>query len=235
MRIRMMRIRMMLALVMMALVAGIATMATPATAEVPNVGVVDMLRVSDSYARYAQSRQQLELRKLDLQTVVDEEEKSVMGLLEELEAVRATASQEDIARRRREIEARDRELRQFVQQTNMQFRDDLDTLQLRTKDEIETVVTMVARQKGLTVILERNMTLFAAESLDVTELVIAELNARFRPLPQSPVAGSARPAHPVAASETTSPTSAPTTSVPTSSASGDTSAARRPWPFRQNP
>ncbi len=179
-------------------------LAAPATADVPNVGVVDMLRVTDSYTRYSEGRQRLEARKLELQAIVDEEEKSVLALLEELEAVRATATQEEIMRRRRDIEARDRELREFVGQTNVQFRDELDTLQFRTKDEIETVVQMVARQRGLTLVLEKNMTLFSADVLDITSLIIAELNARFRPLPAT-AAPPARAPRPSTSSSPTQP------------------------------
>lgn len=185
------------ALAALLLLAGLAAVAPDrAAAEVPNVGVVDMLLVTDSYTRYVEGRRALEARKAELQAIVDEEEKSVLALLEELEAVRATATQEEIMRRRREIEGRDRELREFVGQTNMQFRDDLDTLQLRTKDEIETVVQMVARQRGLTLVLEKNMCLYAAPVLEITREVIAELNARFRPLPAAapPAARNARPA-----------------------------------------
>lgn len=190
----------------------------PATANVPSVGVVDMLLVTDSYARYAAARGRLEERKLELQAIVDEEEKSVLGLLEELEAVRATATQEEIMRRRREIEGRDRELREFVGQTNMQFREDLDTLQLRTRDEIETVVHLVARQRGLTLVLEKNMTLYTAETLDITAAVIAELNSRFRPLPAPASPPAARGVRPAAG-----------TSATPAGGSGASSGARPAW------
>lgn len=198
-----------------------ALIPTQASANVPSVGVVDMILVTDSYARYAVARSQLEARKAELQAIVDEEEKSVLGLLEALEAVRATATQEEIMRRRREIEARDRELREFVGQTNMQFRQDLDTLQLRTRDEIETVVHLVARQRGLTLVLEKNMTLYTAEALDITAIVIAELNNRFRPLPTPTAPPSARGTRPAAGTSTTptnesgaSPGSRPAWSTP---------------------
>lgn len=166
--------------------------AAPLRAELPRVGVVDMLRVSESYERYVAARRALERRKADLQTLVDDEEKAVLALIEELETLRATADRDETARRRSEIERRDRDLRQFVMQTNLQFRDELDTLQLRTRDEIETVVVGIAAARGLTLVLERNLTLFAAPAHDLTAAVVAELNARYRPLPAA--APAARPA-----------------------------------------
>lgn len=158
-------------------------MVAPVRAEIPRVGVVDMFKVSENYDRYREARQVLERRKVDLQTLVDDEEKDVLSLIEELEMIRATAGQNEVTRRRSEIERRDRELRQFVLQTNIQFRDELDTLQLRARNEIETVVIHIATGRGLTLVLEKNMTLFTADFLDITDAVVAELNARFRPLP----------------------------------------------------
>ncbi len=193
----------------------------PARGEAPSVGVVDMLKVSEGYERYATARQYLEQKKAELQTVVDEEERAVLALIEELEAVRATASQEDVARRRREIEGRDRELREFVGTTNMQFRDELDTLQIRTKDEVETVVIAIARRLGLNLVLEKNMTLYAAPPLDITGQIIAELNSRFRPLPPTPMNVTGRRNTGAA---TTPPTAFPRATPP--------SEGRRGWPFQ---
>ena len=148
-----------------------------------NVGVVDMAKVSEGYERYSSARKDLEKKKAELQSIVDQEEQSILQLINELETVRATATQEEIGNRRSEIERRDKDLREFVIQTNMQFRDELDTLQFRTKDEVETVVIEISRKLGLDVVLERNMTLFINESLEITNMVIAELNNRYKPLP----------------------------------------------------
>jgi Skp family chaperone for outer membrane proteins len=196
--------------------------AAPVMAEIPQVGVVDMLRVSEGYERYVAMRQVLERKKNDLQTLVDDEEKDVLGLIEELETIRTTAGQDEIARRRSEIERRDRELRQFVMQTNMQFRDELDTLQLRTRDEIETVVIAIATARGLTLVLERNMTLFASVSLDITAAVVSELNARYRPLP-----AAVTPPRPAAG-----PSARPGAGTTTPSGGRPSGTDRRGWPFR---
>lgn len=201
----------------------VALTAAPVVAEIPRVGVVDMLKVSEGYERYVAARRVLERKKSDLQTLVDDEEKDVLGLIEELETIRATAGQEEIGRRRSEIERRDRELRQFVMQTNMQFRDDLDTLQLRTRDEIETVVISIATARGLTLVLERNMTLFATISHDITDAVVAELNARYRPLP----ATTSAPPRPSSGS-----TARPGVGPVTPSGGQPPGADRRGWPFR---
>lgn len=207
------------AMAAVALAVALGLGAPAAEAQGTVIGVVDMMQVGDGYTRYRETRELLERRKSELQVVVDEGEREVMAMIEELEAVRATASQDDIRRRRDEIEKRDRELREFVATTNAQFRDELDTLQFRTRDEVESVVTALARARALDVVLEKNLALFSAAALDVTEAVITELNRRFPPLP--PV--SQLPTRPAAAAP-------PTTSFPATnrSATGET----RGWPFR---
>lgn len=187
---------------------------TPASAEITcNIAVIDMFQVSEGYERYLASRRILEARKAELQEIVDAEEKSVLSLIEELEAVRATTSQEDLSRRRAEIEGRDRELRDFVGASNAQFRDDLDSLQFRTKNEIESVVRTIAAQRGFQLVLEKNMTLYSADALDITPAIVADLNLRFKPIAVAPP-----PSRPRA--------STPATSTPTPQAPG------RGWPFR---
>jgi Skp family chaperone for outer membrane proteins len=197
--------------------------ASPASAQAPTIAVVDMIKVTEGYDRYREARKELEGKKAQLQQIVDEEERSVLSLIEELEAVRATASQDEIARRRREVEQRDRELREFVATTNTQFRDELDTLQFRTRDEVETVIVMISKARGYALVLEKNMALFATDSLDVTPEVVAELNRLYRPLPAGSASSSARPAATAAAPGTgqAAPTAFPAPTSP-----------QRGWPFR---
>lgn len=191
--------------------------ATPSFADTPKIAVVDMVKVTDGYDRYREARKELEAKKAQLQQIVDDEEKSVLALIEELEAIRATASQADITARRREIEQRDRELREFVAGTNTQFRDDLDTLQFRTRDEVETVIVGLSRQGGYSLVLEKNMALYASPTLEITDAVVADLNRLYRPLPsQSPALG-----RPAAAA------TSPTTAFPVPAAT-----PQRGWPFR---
>lgn len=192
------------------------------SAEELRIRVVDMQQVGMEYNRYGEAQRQLEARKEQLQRVVDEEEQSVMALTQEYEAIRATASAEELARRRREIEKRDQELREFVAQSNMQFRDELDSLYVRTRNEIESVVTSIAQREKYDLILEKNMTLFNGKALDITAAVIADLNRLFPPLPAA--ATPPRREDAAAGRDTTTP---PTAFPPPPSAS-----ERRGWPFR---
>lgn len=191
-------------------------------AEGLRIRIVDMQQVGMEYQRYGEAQRQLETRKEQLQRVVDDEEQSVMALTQEYEAIRATASAEELARRRGEIEKRDQELREFVAQSNMQFRDELDSLYVRTRNEIESVVTSIAQREKYDIILEKNMTLFNGEALDVTATVIAELNRVFPPLP----AASTLPRRDGAAANRD--TATPPTAFPAPPPASE----RRGWPFR---
>lgn len=184
-----------------------------------DVGIIDMQRVGIEYTRYKQATTQLEQRKLQLQSVVDEEEQSVLSLIEELESVRASASDSEIMRIRSEIDKRDRDLREFVGRSNMSFRDELDTLQLRTREEVEGVVREISKTHGLLLVLEKNMTLFAADALDITDTIVVELNRRYAPLPTA--AREPRRGAP-AVKPAASPTAFPAAETPD----------KKKWPFK---
>lgn len=163
---------------------GIARAQTPPPAAAAfRVGVVDMSRVSQAYLRYQEASKVLEARKNDLQTGVTRQEEEVVSLIEELDRIRATAAPEEIQRRRRAIEDRDRDLADFVERTNRELRDSLLALNLRTRREVEQVVEEVARAAGSALVLERNFALFAAADLDLTDRVVSRLNESFPVLP----------------------------------------------------
>lgn len=168
--------------------AAVAAIAVPAGAEQAatfRIGVVDMARVAQEYRRFTEAQNVLEGQKRVLQETVDRQEEEVVSLLEELDRIRATAAPEEIQRRRRAIEDRDRDLADFVNRTNSELRDSLAALQLRTRQEVETTVAEIAREAGAALVLEKNFTLFAAADLDLTDRVIEQLNRRFPPLPAS--------------------------------------------------
>lgn len=163
---------------------GIARAQTPPPAAAAfRIGVVDMARVSQEYRRYQEASKVLEARKDDLQAGVTRQEEEVVSLIEELDRIRATAAPEEVQRRRRAIEDKDRDLADYVDRTNRELRDSLVALNLRTRREVEQVVEEVARAAGSALVLERNFTLFAAADLDLTDRVIARLNETFPVLP----------------------------------------------------
>jgi Skp family chaperone for outer membrane proteins len=163
--------------------AAVASGASAQTAATFRIGVVDMARVAQEYRRYTEAQKILEGRKGDLQETVTRQEEEVVSLIEELDRIRATAAPEEIQRRRRAIEDRDRDLADFVDRTNRELRDNLFALQLRTRQEVETTVAEVSREAGVALVLEKNFSLFAAADLDLTDRVIERLNRRFAVLP----------------------------------------------------
>ncbi|RMH55680.1 MAG: OmpH family outer membrane protein [Candidatus Hydrogenedentota bacterium] len=160
-----------------ALVAGFVS---PVGADEGNlrIGVVDLQTVGQQYNRYRAAVKALEDKKAQLQSVVDSEEKEVLALIDSLEKVRATASDEELKKKREEIQARDQDLREFVTRTNIQFRNELDSLQVQIRAEIEDVVASIAKERKLDLVLEKGMLIFSSEALEITNEVVAELNRR---------------------------------------------------------
>lgn len=194
--------------------------ALSAQAQTTRIGVIDMQQVSEKYERYSQAAGILEARKAELQKVVDEEEQEVLSMVETLEQIRATASNADIERRRTTVEEKDKELREFVTSTNRQFRRDLETLQLRTRDEVSAVVTQLSQDKNLGLVLEKSMALYVSENLDITDEIVKALNDQFKPLPANEV--FARPQATTTRAPKSDPTAFPSSDQP----------ARGQWPFR---
>jgi len=170
------------------LVAAAVVVPAPASAQGTSsagqrIGVVDMTQVAQAYRRYQEAAKILEARRTAHQEEVNRHEEEVVSLIEDLDRIRATAAPEEIQRRRRGIEDKDRDLADFVERTNRKLRDDLLALQIRTREEVESVVGEVAQAAGATVVLERNFALYAAPDLDLTQRVSDRLNERYRPLP----------------------------------------------------
>lgn len=160
------------------------TASIPANAQVSGatIAVVDMEVVGQEYVRFREATKALEQRKLQLQKIVNDEEQSVLAMIKKLEASRSTISQEKLLEMRQEIEQRDRDLREFVAETNYRFRDDLDSLQIRSRMEIAGVVKDISEKDGVRLVLEKGMAIYSHDSLDITARLVAILNERFKPL-----------------------------------------------------
>lgn len=191
--------------VMSALIAGGAPMVS-AEPSATIVAVVDMEVVGQEYVRFRDATKALEQRKLQLQKIVNDEEQAVLTMIKNLENSRATISQEKLIEMRQEIEQRDRDLREFVGETNFRFRDDLDSLQTRSRGEIAEIVKEIALEKSVLLVIEKGMAIYSHDSLDITARLVMLLNERNKPLPASEQAGSGAAG---AAKAKTTPTSFP--------------------------
>lgn len=182
------------------------------------IGVVDLNRTLEGFDRYRTRAEALENRKKELQEIVDRQEEEVVRLMDELDRL---GSGDEASSRRSEIEDRDRVLRDFVQRTNRKFREELQALQARTRDEIETGVSRVAEANDIDFVVEKNLALFVRPNLDITERLLTRLNLLFPiettsppPLwdvevpdfpPPSSSGGDAGPALPLRSSEPAAP------------------------------
>lgn len=189
---------------MKTLTAFLALAAAVATANPPKVGVVDYAEVNKKYNKaveqQASIQKSIDNAKLAVQEKVDEVQKLQADLQETQKRAQSpllndAGKQQVVA----ELRAKEDTFRQrygALQQLDQEAR---NTIQGRVQEmqrgidaDLRPAVEKIAKAKGLDLVLAKGTTLFAGSSLDITEAVLAELNANYKSAPAAPAAKDAK-------------------------------------------
>jgi outer membrane protein len=143
--------------------------------------VIDYQRVLRDAAAARSIREQIEARRKTYQEEISKEEQRLHEIDKEFAKQRSVLSPEDFAEKRREFEQDVAEVQRKVQER----RRELDRLSAAALNEVKqaliAIVTSIAEERGFNLVLPSSEVLFFARSLDLTEEVLAKLDAR---LPQ---------------------------------------------------
>jgi outer membrane protein len=143
--------------------------------------VIDYQRVLRDAAAARSIREQIEARRKTYQEEISKEEQRLHEIDKEFARQRSVLSPEDFAEKRREFEQDVAEVQRKVQER----RRELDRLSAAALNEVKqaliAIVTSIAEERGFNLVLPSSEVLFFARSLDLTEEVLAKLDAR---LPQ---------------------------------------------------
>jgi outer membrane protein len=143
--------------------------------------VIDYQRILRDAAAARSIREQIEARRKTYQEEISKEEQRLHEIDKEFARQRSVLSPEDFAEKRREFEQDVTGVQRKVQER----RRELDRLSAAALNEVKqaliAIVTSIAEERGFNLVLPSSDVLFFARSLDLTEEVLAKLDAR---LPQ---------------------------------------------------
>ena len=143
--------------------------------------MIDYQRILRDAAAARSIRDQIEARRKAYQEEISKEEQRLHEIDKEFAQQRSVLSPEAFAEKRREFEQDVAEVQRKVQER----RRELDRLSATALNEVKQalieIVTSIAEERGFNLVLPSSEVLFFARSLDLTEEVLAKLDAR---LPQ---------------------------------------------------
>lgn len=152
----------------------------PALAEQPparplKIGILDVRRVFEGYGKTAsregQIKQLSEAKRLERERIVSQ--------LRHLRDEMLLMNEEARTERRRQFEEKLKGLADFDRQTERTLRSQQGEAIQSILDEIEQVVALYSKEQGFDLILIDRATIFSADSIDVTDEIIALLNRRY--------------------------------------------------------
>ncbi len=160
-------------------VAGILFGGQQANAQEQKIAFVDLQRVLNDVAEGAAARSKLKKEFDQKQAVLDKKQKELKKMKEELESQGMMMKPEIKQQRVQELQ---RNLMQ-VQQTYMEMQQELSGKEAEMTSKIfkkmGVIVEAIGKEKGYTLIADRNAILFAQNQLDLTAEVIRRYNAAY--------------------------------------------------------
>lgn len=178
---------------MKSLVALLALAAATVSANPPKVGVVDLAEVSKKYTKAVEQQgsiqKSIDNAKVAVQEKVDEVQRLQADLQETQKRAQSPllsdSGKQQIAQELRGKEDTFRQRYAALQQLDQEAR---TTIQGRVQEmgrsidaDLRPAIEKVAKAKGLQLVVPKGGTYFADSSLDITEAVVAELNANYKP------------------------------------------------------
>jgi Skp family chaperone for outer membrane proteins len=140
--------------------------------------VIDYQRILRDAAAARSIRDQIEARRKTYQEEISKEEQRLHAADKEFAKQRSVLSPEAFAEKRREFEQDVAEVQRMVQER----RRELDRMSAAALNEVKQalieIVTSIAEERGFNLVVPSSEVLFFSRSLDLTEEVLAKLDAR---------------------------------------------------------
>ena len=143
--------------------------------------VIDYQRILRDAAAARSIREQIEARRKAYQEEISKEEQRLHEADKEFAKQRSVLSTEAFAEKRREFELDVAEVQRMVQERRRELDRTSAAALNEVKEALIEIVTSIAEERGFNLVLPSSEVLFFSRSLDLTEEVLAKLDAR---LPQ---------------------------------------------------
>lgn len=145
------------------------------------IAVVDVDRVMRQCTACVAANTQLQQQQTQLRTFAQQQGQPLQGEQTSLEAaVKAANGKPDAALNTRiqAFQTRAQQAQQAVAQREQTFQRNVQYVQQQIAQRMVPVVQQVSQQRGATIALAKDSTLFSATSLDITDAVLTALNSQ---------------------------------------------------------
>lgn len=150
------------------------------------IGYVDIASIFDKYSGTATAKLALEKEIKAKQDTIQKTSDEIKNMRESLDLPQSTLSPEDKKVKAQEIDRKAQELQKFTEDSE----DELSKKEAKlTQDilaKIHAAVQRVGKEKGFSLVLDKNNVIFGIESWNITEEVLKVLEGGVAPLSSSP-------------------------------------------------
>jgi outer membrane protein len=140
--------------------------------------VIDYQRILRDAAAARSIRQQIETRRKAYQSEISKEEQRLHEADKEFARQRSLLTPEAFAEKRRAFEEDVSEVQRLVQQRRRELDEVAEAALNQVRDALIEIVTGIAEERGFNLVLPSSEVLFFARKIDLTEEVLAKLDAR---------------------------------------------------------
>ena len=190
----------------------------------PKVGIVDFAQAFEKHYKTQEQNEKLNATKTKIQGEMEKIFKEGQALAEKykelleqtknpvLTAEARTAAEGDAAKQLEEVRKKEQLFTETRNDADRMLQQQIATFRQMLIEEISKVATDIAKKKGVTILIEKNATVYADPAYDITEEVIAEINKN-RPAGSTATPAATTPAAP-AAPTTSQPAETPSVMFP---------------------
>lgn len=142
------------------------------------IAIVDMRAIRQQSTGMASVREQISKYRNGFQTQIQQEEEQLRAANQELARQRTILTPDAFAEERKKFETRLAEVQRLVQKRRQELDQLRDTAMVEVQTALNSIIAEIANEKGIVLVLQREQTVLAVRSLEITAEVIERLNKK---------------------------------------------------------
>jgi len=142
------------------------------------IAIVDMKAIRQQSTAMAGVRDQISEYRTGFQTQIQQEEEQLRAANQELARQRSILSPDAFAEERKKFETRLAEVQRLVQNRRQELDKLRDTAMIQIQNNLNEVIADIAGERGIALVLQRDQTVLAVRTLEITTEVIERLNKK---------------------------------------------------------
>lgn len=156
--------------------AVIISQANVFAADSSKIGVLDLRRCIQESNEGRRVYEDLKKKHEALQADLDKKQQELLDMQQEIEKQSLMLSMDAKENRQKEFEKKKRDLTYLAQDLQEEMKIAENNANIEMLKIIHEVASMVAKEKGLDIITERNGVIYVADDIDISDEVIKEIN-----------------------------------------------------------